>query len=63
MRTALPVGDPMGPSDTPRRPEGSATWFVNEPRVKKYLEYRYPSMTTPRSKMKRRPHLYGGKLK
>jgi hypothetical protein len=35
----------------------------HEPRVKKYLEYRYPSMTTPRSKMKRRPHLYGGKLK
>lgn len=35
----------------------------HEPRVKKYLKYRYPSMTTPRSKMKRRPHLYAGKLK
>jgi hypothetical protein len=35
----------------------------HEPRVKKYLKYRYPSMTRPRSKMKQRPYLYGGKLK
>jgi hypothetical protein len=35
----------------------------HEPRVIKYLKYRYRSMTQPRSKMKQRPYLYADKAK
>lgn len=35
----------------------------HEPRVKKYLNYRYSPMTTPRHIMKKRPYLYADKVK
>jgi DDE family transposase len=35
----------------------------HEPRVKKYLKYRYRSMTRPRHIMKKRPYLYADKVK
>jgi hypothetical protein len=35
----------------------------HEPRVKKYLKYRYRSMTRPRHMMKKRPYLYADKVK
>jgi len=35
----------------------------HEPRVIKYLKYRYRSMAVPRSKMKKRPYLYADKPK
>ena len=35
----------------------------HEPRVKKYLKYRYRPMTRPRQIMKKRPYLYADKVK
>jgi len=35
----------------------------HEPRVKKYLKYRYRSMTRPRHILKKRPYLYADKIK
>ncbi len=35
----------------------------HEPRVIKYLKYRYRTMTKPRAILQRRPYLYGGKIK
>lgn len=35
----------------------------HEPRVKKYLKYRYRPMTRPRHIMKKRPYLYADKAK
>ncbi len=35
----------------------------HEPRVKKYLKYRYRSMTRPRHILKQRPYLYADKIK
>jgi len=35
----------------------------HEPRVIKYLKYRYRTMTKPRAILKKRPYRYGGKIK